>query len=204
MNGLVLKALRSQVLDHYDRSRWTELHEAIGVEPQLYIPSSEYEDELVESLVEVTVQASEWERGELLAELGRTLGPQLLPIIKVDIDSDWSALGVVERLDRILERTYERKNFTTDQQPVLDCQATDEGRVSIEFHSHAAYCSLFAGIVEAIGAEYDQPLAVTHLGCGGRADGSDCTLLVSAIRKGGGTATRAGRDSEFEFGHSDA
>lgn len=204
MNGFVLKVLRSEFLERYDRSAWTAVHEAADVEPKLYIPSSEYEDELVDSLVDATVETTEWDRAELLADIGRTLGPELLPVIRVDIDSDWSALGVVERLDRIFERTYERKGFSRDEPPALDCQAAGEGRVSVEMRSHKAYCSLFAGIIEAIGEEYDQPLAVTHLGCGASADGSDCTLLVSPTRRGEGMASGTGRDSEFEFEHSGA
>lgn len=182
MNELVLEALRSEVLERYGRSQWNDVHEAADVEPQPYIPSSQYEDALVDSLVDVTVETTEWDRSNLLADIGESIGPELLTIIQVEVDSDWSALAVIEKLDHIFEQIYQRNRFSSYDSSALECTVAGDETVFVEFRSRTSYCSLFEGVFEAIGERYGQPLAVTHRGCGGRSDGSDCTLLVSTAR----------------------
>ncbi|MFC3958856.1 hypothetical protein [Halovivax cerinus] len=151
------------------------------VDPQWAVPSIDAPAGLGDSLVDVSVETTSWERSELLADVGPAIGPDRLTVGRIEVDSDWSALAIIEHLDEIFERTNPH-TAAAHEPPALECTVVGDETVFVEFRSRTDSCSLFAGIVEAIGERYDDPLAVTHRSCDGRSDDSAGTLLVSTAR----------------------
>jgi len=182
MNGLVLCALRSHVLEQGGDETWEAICEDVGRRNRLYLPSSDYPDELVETVLDATVERTDADRPSLLTAIGRSIGSTFLSIIRLEVDPDWDALAVVSHLDRVLERAFTHNRHSCYDPPVIECQLVGDRTVFVEFRTKATHCSLYHGLIESIADEYGEPMIVSHRACHTEGVADRCTLVVSSVR----------------------
>ena len=182
MNGLVLSALRSHVLERFDDATWENICVDAGQRNRLYLPSSDYPDEVLESILAATVQTTDVDRSSLLRTLGRSIGSAFLSTVRLEIDPEWDVLSLVAHLDRILERAFTHNRCSCYDPPVIECQLIGDRTVFVEFRTKSGHCSLFHGLIESIAEEYDEPTIVSHRACHTEDVADRCTLVVSSVR----------------------
>ena len=190
MNGVVCRGLKELVVEYYGQPTWLAVHERAGLAPRLYVPATDYPDDLVRTLVDATVSETGVEREALLSALGHAIAPDLLEIYGVHVRDEWTTLDIVANVERLLHDAFTANRFTSFEPPRVRSESVGERTQLVHYASGRGGCALFEGVLEGLGDHYDEHLLVDHRECAH--DGADgCAVVVTRREEPPGSATDA-------------
>lgn len=177
MHGIVHKTLKEYVVERTDDDTWETVVEQAGLEPRLYLPVSNYDDEEVDAILETLSSMAARERREIERDFGRALAPELLSTFSAHIGRDRELTELLVSFDRI----YDDIDVATEETalPELSCRHEgDHAVVTYDTHRAHRYCGLAHGILDGLIAAYGADASVTETACAD--DGADaCRFRVA-------------------------
>lgn len=178
MHGIVLKGLKDFVTTEYDHEAWVAIQRAAGLEGQVYVPITEYEDADVLELVGAASEVSGEDVPTLLDEFGRFLVPPLVETYGVHVDADWTGLELIANVETYIHTALRAKQLSTYTPPDLASEWVDDDTVRVTYASERELCALAKGLIHGVGNYYDERFDVEEDAC--MLDGDDrCDILVS-------------------------
>ncbi|RKD93865.1 heme-NO-binding protein [Halopiger aswanensis] len=184
VHGIILKGLKDFVTEEYDEETWTALHEAAGLRTRLYVPVTEYPDEIVLELVDAATDLTGLEEEALLAAFGRFLVPHLLSTYGVHVDREWTGLELIANVETYIHEALRAKQTGEFTPPELRTRRVDDRRVALAYESDRGLCALARGLLEGIADYYDEPLHIEQRRC--MHEGADCCVFVVTRRRADG------------------
>ena len=179
MHGIVLKGLKDFVTTEYDEAAWLEIQRAAGLEGQIYVPVTEYDDADVLGLVEAASEVSGEAVPDLLDAFGRFLVPPLVEVYGVHVDADWTGLELVANVETYIHEALRAKQLSTYTPPALSSEWVDDETVRVTYDSERELCPLAKGLLYGVGSYYGEQFAVSEESCMGEGDDA-CELLVES------------------------
>lgn len=177
MHGIVHKTLKEYVVERTDDGTWDTVVEQSGLEPQLYLPVTNYDDAEIDAILETLSTMATQDRREIERDFGRTLAPELLSTFSAHIRRDWD----LPELLAGLEDVHGDVDTATDGAtlPELSCtREPDHAIVTYDTHRDHQYCGLAHGILDGLVAAFDGDATVTKTACVDDGDGS-CRFHVA-------------------------
>lgn len=180
MHGIVLKGLKDFVVEHRDEDVWDALHEEAGLEKRIYMPVTEYPDEVVLSLVDAAVELTGVDASTLCYEFGRFLLPELIGTYGVHVDRDWTGLDLVANVEEYVHEALRAKRISEFTPPRISSARIDEQRALVAYESDRGLCALAEGVLVGVGEHYDERFLVDQRVC--VHDGaSHCEFVVRTV-----------------------
>ncbi|ELY65466.1 heme NO-binding domain-containing protein [Natrinema versiforme] len=164
MHGIVHKTLKEYVVERTDDGTWDTIVEQSGLEPQLYLPVSNYDDEEVDAILETLSTMATQDRQAIERDFGKTLAPELLSTFSAHIRRDWDLPELLAGFDDVYDNIEAATENT--ELPALSCTREDDHAiVTYDTHREQRYCGLAHGILEGTVAAFDADAPVTKTAC---------------------------------------
>lgn len=179
MHGIVHKTLKEYVVDRTDDETWERVVERSGLEPRLYLPVANYDDEEIDAILETLSSMATQERRAIERDFGRTLAPELLSTFSAHIGRDWELTELLVSFDRV----YDDIDVATEETalPELSCRHEgDHAVVTYDTHREHQYCALAHGILDGLVAAFGADASVTETACVD--DGADACRFRVALK----------------------
>lgn len=177
MHGIVLKGLKDFVTEEYDHEAWATIQREAGVEGQVYVPITEYEDADVLGLVEAASEVTDIPIPDLLDAFGRFLVPPLVETYGVHVEEDWTGLELIANVETYIHTALREKQLSTYTPPDLSSEWVGDDEVRVVYGSERELCALAKGLLAGVGNYYDEEFDISEEAC--MLDGDDrCELLV--------------------------
>lgn len=164
MHGIFLKGLKEFVIEEYDRGTWDAVLDGADVDRTMYLAIETYDDEELDSLLRATVAETGEPADDLLESYGRSIGARLLATYGSVVDDGWTALDLIENVDRVVRPTLEAQNPKMDL-PDLECRRVNVDTVNVHYRSSRQFCRVARGILVAVGEHYDERITVSETRC---------------------------------------
>ncbi|SEQ74918.1 heme NO-binding domain-containing protein [Natrinema salaciae] len=171
MHGIVHKTLKEYVVERTDDGTWDTVVEQSGLEPQLYLPVTNYDDEEIDAILETLSTMATQDRHEIERDFGRRLAPELLSTFSAHIRRDWELADLLADLEGV----YNDIDTATEEAtlPELACaRESDHAIVTYDTHRGHQYCGLAHGILDGLVAAFDADATVTKTACVDDGDGA--------------------------------
>lgn len=178
VHGIVLKGLKDFVTTEYDYDAWEAIQRGAGLEGQVYVPVTEYEDADVLGLVEAASEATGKAVPTLLDEFGRFLVPPLVETYGVHVDEDWTGLDLIANVETYIHEALRAKQLSTYTPPNLSSEWTSEDSVRVVYGSERQLCPLAKGLLRGVGDYYGEQFRIEEETCMLDGDGQ-CAIVVS-------------------------
>lgn len=191
MRGVVHKGFKDFVGERFGEDAWQRIQEGSGNRFQLYLPVTEYPDELLYDQLEAAVELTGIDQSTLLYEFGQFLVAELIDVYGVFVDQDWTGLDLLVNVEAYIHEALRAKqgNYTP---PEISSRQLDEQRVLVTYESDRGLCPLTEGIIVGVGDYYDEAFVVEERSC--KHDGDpQCAFLVTANNR---TTTNSTRDQQ--------
>lgn len=176
MHGVIFRALKEHVTEEHGEDVWSEMMDAAGIEPKLYLPVSYYPDRELHALVAAGSDVTGRSEADLLEGFGADLAPDLLDTFSTYVPDEWGTLEVLANLGEI----YDAVESGTDEAdtPDVDPERDGENAVVVRYRSDRELCDLGTGIVRGVAEAYGDSVRVREDAC--MHDGADaCEIRVT-------------------------
>lgn len=185
MHGIVLKGLKDFVVEQYGDDAWDAIHEEAGRRKRLYVPVSEYSDEIVLDLVAAAAELTDTDAPALLTAFGRYLVPQLVSTYGVHVDREWTGLELIANVETYIHEALRAKQLSEFTPPALRARRLNERQVAVAYESDRGLCALARGLLEGVGDYYGESFRVEQRRCMHH-DAPRCEFLVTREDADGG------------------
>lgn len=177
MHGIVHKTLKDYVVDRTDDDTWETIVERSDLEPQLYLPVANYDDQEVDAVLETLSSMAVQDRRAIERDFGRALAPELLSTFSAHVGRDGSLTELLVSFDDV----YDGIDAATAETALPDLSCTYDGDdvvVTYDTHRPRQYCGLAHGILDGLVAAFGADASVTETAC--VVDGADaCRFRVA-------------------------
>lgn len=182
VHGIVLKGMKDFVTSEYDHDAWLAIQRGAGVEGEVYVPITEYDDADVLALVESASEVADVPVPDLLGAFGEFLVPPLVETYGVHVDEEWTGLELIANVETYIHEALRAKQLSTYTPPNLSSEWVGESEVRVTYGSERELCALAKGLLRGVGDYYDEEFEVEEPTC--MLDGDDqCEILVATANE---------------------
>ena len=178
MHGIVLKGLKDFVTTAYDHDAWVAIQRKAGLEGQVYVPVTEYEDADVLGLVAAASEVTGKDVPVLLDEFGRFLVSPLVETYGVHVDEEWTGLELIANAETYIHEALRAKQLSTYTPPDIASEWVADDKVRVIYGSERHLCSLAKGLIRGIGSYYSEQFQIVEETCM-HEGGDHCEILVT-------------------------
>ncbi len=178
LHGMVHAEFRQHAMGLVGHARWKALLDEAGLPSQPPRLSQRYPDVDLGAAVGLLAGATNSTASRVLHDFGRALFPTLIAIYGDLVPSAWRALDLIEHTEEVIHRAV-RLQDASAAPPRLQSMRVSPAEVRVLYSSARRLCSLAHGLLEGVGAHFDEPLQITQARCVGR-DDAVCEFLVAS------------------------
>ena len=176
VHGIVLKGLKDFVTTGYDHEAWMAIQREAGLEGQIYVPVTEYEDADVLGLVAAASAVTGEDVPKLLDEFGQFLVPPLVETYGVHVDKEWTGLELIANAETYIHEALRAKQLSTYTPPDIAAEWVTDDSVRVTYGSERQLCALAKGLIYGIGSYYDEQFQIVEETC--MHEGGDCCKIL--------------------------
>lgn len=164
MHGIVHKSLKEYVVERTDDDTWDTIVERSGLEPQLYLPVTNYDDSEIDAILETLSTMATQDRTAIERDFGRTLAPELLSTFNAHFRREWELPELLDSLEDVSD-DVDAATAETSLPALATTRESDRVTVTYDTHRDRRYCGLAHGILEGFVAAFDADGTVTKVAC---------------------------------------
>lgn len=178
MHGIILRGLKQFVVENYDHETWTLICEEAGVDRTLFVPVTEYPDEIVFDIVGAAAEISGEDPEDLLFAYGRFVVPTLVETYGVHVPGDWEGLDLVVNVERYIHEALRRKSTGDFEPPEIGAERLDDDRIVVTYGSDRGLCTVAKGILQGVADHYGETYEIEERRCMHEGD-PECEIEVT-------------------------
>lgn len=104
MHGIVFGELKQYVAARLGTAAWSELLEAAGMGPKLYLAIEEYPDQELGAILRAASNRTGLSAAGILHDFGDFIGPHLMRMYRMYILPEWKTLDVIEHTEERIHK----------------------------------------------------------------------------------------------------
>lgn len=164
MHGVVFTELQKFVVGQFGNEGWNGLLEKAGLGRKIYLPSGEYPDAEIASLVSTASKVTGSSPSAILESFGEFIVPALLRMYGHLLRPEWKSLDVIEHTEGTVHNVV-RVNDAAAKPPKLQASRKDPNTVVLVYTSPRQMCSLAIGIGKGVARHFQETLAIQQTQC---------------------------------------
>ena len=164
MHGIIFNQLQKYVTTRLGAEAWSTLLAESGKRGTVYLPSQEYPDADIVSLVVTACKITGKPAAQLLEDFGSFLVPDLVKIYGAAIRPEWRTIDLIENAETSIHTVVRLKNPGA-QPPKLTVRRDSPQSVEVTYASPRKMCAVAKGIARGIATHYREQLRVQEDTC---------------------------------------
>ena len=166
MKGIIFNQLENMVTETLGLEAWdTLLNEtALSTKDGLFVGPNTYPDEDLFALVATASRVTGTPAADLVRTFGRYLFPRLVASHPMFIKPDMTAKSFLLSVDRVIHVEV-RKLDANAGLPTISYENPAPNQLIMLYRSPRALCALAEGLIEGVGAHFDEPIETRQLEC---------------------------------------
>jgi hypothetical protein len=163
MHGIIFFELKKFVDAKLPEGSWEKILADAGVH-QIYLPTAQYPDAEVVTLVGAASRLAKTSAQNLLLGFGEFIAPDLLAMYQSLLKPSWRTLDVIENTETVMHTVVRLRNPGA-RPPVLRATRVSPSEVELRYGSPRKMCSIAKGISKGIAAHFGEKLEIEDRSC---------------------------------------
>lgn len=178
MHGIILSKLKGFVIDSHGNDAWKQLVDEADLDSGMFLPTQSYDDSTVVAIIKTASEMTGTSSPELQRAFGEYLSSDLLQMYDSLIDTDWTALDLIEHTEEQIH-TVVRLQKPNASPPELESERHSPDEVVVRYGSDRQLCDVAKGIIQGVSDHYNEQLTIKEPQCMHRGH-PQCKLVVSS------------------------
>ena len=176
MHGTIYCVTQKFVESNYGIQTWQDLLKQAECPVTHFSPIQVYPDKYIGEIVGVACKALKTEPAAILRELGKFAASELINFANHLLHPSWKTFEVLTNVETLIHTTIKIQN--SKAQPAnIQAFRVGENEIEVVYTSRRGLCALAHGIIEGIGAHYEEDISVEQITCTQNGD-AFCTFRV--------------------------
>ncbi len=182
MHGIIFSELKKFVKENMGAEGWRSLlKDAFNDKYRMYLPTRQYPDGELVTLVDTASKSSGIAMPDLLNAFGEFIAPALLNMYRTYVRPEWKALDLLENTEETIHKVV-RLREKDSAPPRLKAERKSPDELVIYYSSERKLCHVAAGIASGVGKAYRENLTIEQKTCMHRGD-EQCEIVVKAAEQ---------------------